>query len=108
MDVAMNDQGARIERAYGRPVMSSLPRDRIPFPIIISTASRSPGVDPGRAIAAMATVANTGSLLDSLIIGSVAAVLTLRGALGLLALAGVIMPVIGGVVQPTASVDWVT
>jgi MFS family permease len=74
-----------------------------PFPLILSTASRSPGVDPGRAIAAMATVAYTGSLLGPPLIGSIAEAMTLRGALGLLGLAGLLMFLIGGVVQPTTN-----
>jgi MFS family permease len=74
-----------------------------PFPLILSTASRSPGVDPGRAIAAMATVAYTGSLLGPPLIGSIAEAMTLRGALGLLGLAGLLMFLIGGAVQPIAN-----
>jgi MFS family permease len=73
-----------------------------PFPIIIRTASRTPGVDPGRAIAAMATVGYTGTLLGPPIIGSIAEIISLRGALGLLSFVGVIMLWIGGAVQPPA------
>jgi hypothetical protein len=51
----------------------------------------------------MATVAYTGSLLGPPLIGSIAEAMTLRGALGLLGLAGLLMFLIGGVVQPTTN-----
>jgi MFS family permease len=75
-----------------------------PFPLVISAAARSPQMTAGRAIAAMATVGYTGSLLGPPLIGSVAEVISLRLALGLLGLVGIIMLLIGGVVS-TGFVD---
>lgn len=73
-----------------------------PFPLVISAAGRAPRIDSGRAIAAMATVGYTGSLLGPPVIGSAAEALTLRGALGLLSLVGMIMLLLGGRVQQQA------
>lgn len=67
-----------------------------PFPLVISAAARAPNIAPGRAIAAMATVAYAGSFLGPPLIGSVAQIFTLRDALALLVLVGVIMFVGGG------------
>jgi MFS family permease len=67
-----------------------------PFPLVISAAARAPNIAPGRAIAAMATVAYAGSFLGPPLIGTVAEVLTLRDALALLVLVGLIMLVGGG------------
>lgn len=67
-----------------------------PFPLVISAAARTPHIAPGRAIAAMATVGYTGSFLGPPLIGSVAEILTLRWALGLLGLVGLLMLAIGG------------
>jgi MFS family permease len=66
-----------------------------PFPLVISAAARAPNIAPGRAIAAMATVAYAGSFLGPPLIGTVAEVLTLRDALALLVLVGLIMLVAG-------------
>jgi MFS family permease len=67
-----------------------------PFPLVISAAARAPNIAPGRAIAAMATVAYAGSFLGPPLIGSVAQILTQRDALALLVLVGLIMLVGGG------------
>jgi MFS family permease len=72
-----------------------------PFPLVMSAAARSPQMAAGRTIAAMATVGYTGSLLGPPLIGSLAEVVGLRWALGLLGLVGIIMLVIGGTVRPT-------
>jgi MFS family permease len=77
-----------------------------PFPLVISAAARAPNLAPGRAIAAMATVAYAGSFLGPPLIGTVAEVLTLRDALALLVLVGLIMLVGGGrigLLQPEVS-----
>ena len=71
-----------------------------PFPLVISAAARAPGLAPGRAIAAMATVAYSGAFVGPPLIGAVAEVITLRGALGLLAVVGLIMLLLGGIVGP--------
>lgn len=65
------------------------------FPLIMSAAARTPGVAPGMGIAAMATSGYTGFLVGPPLIGSVAEVLTLRGALGMLALFGLLIVVLG-------------
>jgi MFS family permease len=70
-----------------------------PFPLVLSAAARTPNMAAGRAIAAMATVGYMGSFTGPPLIGWVAEMLTLRGALGLLILAGFIMLVVGGRVQ---------
>lgn len=54
------------------------------FPIVLSTAARTPGVAPGAAIAAMSTMGYFGFLVGPPLIGFVAEMLTLRGALGLI------------------------
>ncbi|HEX6607042.1 MAG TPA: MFS transporter, partial [Chloroflexia bacterium] len=71
-----------------------------PFPLVLSAAARTPGIAAGRAIAAMATVAYMGSFIGPPLIGSVAEILTLRGALSILVLVGLLMLLIGGRVQP--------
>jgi fucose permease len=68
------------------------------FPLIMSAAARTPGIAPGTGIAAMATAGYTGFLVGPPMIGTVAELLTLRGALGLLALFGVLIVVLGGAV----------
>jgi MFS family permease len=52
-------------------------------PLVFSTASRTPGMSPGIALAAVATVAYSGSLIGPPLIGHVADLISLRGALGL-------------------------
>lgn len=66
------------------------------FPLILSAAARTPGVAPATAIAAMATAGYSGFLVGPPLIGSAAAALTLRGALGLLALCGLLMLLLAG------------
>lgn len=65
------------------------------FPLIMSAAARTPGVTPGMGIAAMATSGYTGFLVGPPLIGSVAEVLTLRGALVMLAFFGLMIVVLG-------------
>ena len=75
------------------------------FPLILSAAARTPGVAANTAIAAMATTGYTGFLVGPPLIGTVAEAVTLRGALGLLALVGVLVAVFGRAVErrPAAS-----
>jgi MFS family permease len=73
-----------------------------PFPLVISAVARTPNIVTGRAIAAMATVAYSGSFLGPPVIGSLADMVTLRGALALLGLVGFIMLLGGGRVQQHA------
>ena len=75
------------------------------FPLILSAAARTPGVAANTAIAAMATVGYTGFLVGPPLIGTVAEAVTLRGALGLLGLVGVLVAVFGWAVerQPPAA-----
>jgi hypothetical protein len=69
------------------------------FPLILSAAARTPGVSASTAIAAMATMGYTGFLVGPPLIGSVAEALTLRVALGLLCLVGILVAVFGGAVE---------
>jgi MFS family permease len=69
------------------------------FPLILSAAARTPGVAANTAIAAMATTGYTGFLVGPPLIGSVAEAVTLRGALGLLCLVGVLVALFGGAVE---------
>lgn len=72
------------------------------FPLIMSAAARTPGVRPGAGIAAMATAGYTGFLIGPPLIGGLAELLTLRGALGLLALFGVLILLLGASVRGEA------
>ena len=65
------------------------------FPVVLSAAARTPGIASGTAIAAIATSGYTGFLVGPPLIGSVAEAVTLRGALGLLALFGVLIMFLG-------------
>jgi MFS family permease len=69
------------------------------FPLLLSAAARTPGVAPSTAIAAIATAGYTGFLVGPPLIGSVAEAVTLRGALGLLGVVGVLVAVFGGAVE---------
>ena len=69
------------------------------FPLILSAAARTPGVAANTGIAAMATVGYTGFLLGPPLIGTVAEAVTLRGALGLLGVVGVLVAVFGRAVE---------
>ena len=69
------------------------------FPLILSAAARTPRVAANTAIAAMATVGYTGFLIGPPLIGTVAEAVTLRGALGLLGVVGVLVAVFGRAVE---------
>lgn len=58
-------------------------------PLVFSTASRTPGMAPGIALASVATVAYSGSLIGPPLIGHMADLISLRGALGLAVLLGI-------------------
>jgi MFS family permease len=69
------------------------------FPLLLSAAARTPGVAASTAIAAIATAGYTGFLVGPPLIGTVAGALTLRVALGLLGIVGVLVAVFGGAVE---------
>ena len=69
------------------------------FPLLLSAAARTPGIAPSTGIAAIATAGYTGFLVGPPLIGSLAEGVTLRGALGLLGLVGVLVVVVGGAVE---------
>jgi MFS family permease len=69
------------------------------FPLVISAAGRTPRIDSGRAIAALATVGYAGGFFGPPLIGALAAVVSLRGALALLGIVGLIMLALGGTAQ---------
>ncbi|GHO70323.1 MFS transporter [Ktedonobacter sp. SOSP1-52] len=60
-------------------------------PLVFSTASRMPNLAPGLALAAVATMSYTGSLVGPPVIGQVAELISLPYALGLLALLGLVI-----------------
>ncbi|HEU5104033.1 MAG TPA: MFS transporter [Roseiflexaceae bacterium] len=68
------------------------------FPLILSAAARTPGMVASTGIAAMATAGYTGFLVGPPLIGTLAEAMTLRGALGLLGIVGLLVAVLGGVV----------
>jgi MFS family permease len=68
-------------------------------PLVYSSAGRSPGVEPGAAIAATTTIGVFGFLVGPPLIGVAASVLTLRGALGLVVALLVVMSALAGVVR---------
>ncbi len=72
------------------------------FPLIMSAAARTPGVTPSIGIAAMATAGYTGFLLGPPLIGGMAELFSLRGALGVLAIFGLVILVLGTRVQGEA------
>lgn len=74
------------------------------FPLIMSAAARTPGVAPGIGIAAMATAGYTGFLLGPPLIGGMAELFTLRGALGVLAIFGLVIMLLGTRVKGEALV----
>ncbi|HEX2909756.1 MAG TPA: MFS transporter [Chloroflexia bacterium] len=71
-----------------------------PFPLVISAAARNSTLAPGRAISAMATVGYCGTLLGPPLIGTLAELFSLRGALTLLCLAALSLLLAGGQVEP--------
>ena len=72
------------------------------FPLIMSAAARTPGIEPGIGIAAMATAGYTGFLVGPPLIGSVAEMATLRGGLGVLALFGLVIVLLGATVASSS------
>lgn len=60
-------------------------------PLVFSTASRTPNLAPGLALAAVATMSYTGSLVGPPVIGQIAELISLPYALGLLALLGLVI-----------------
>ena len=72
------------------------------FPLILSAAARTPGVTPGAGIAAMATAGYTGFLIGPPLIGSLAELFSLRGALGVIGVFGVLIILLGSSVRGKA------
>jgi MFS family permease len=70
------------------------------FPILLSAAARTPGVAQGTAIAGVATAGYTGFLVGPPLIGALAEAFGLGGALSLLVVAGVLVAVLAGTLQP--------
>ncbi|MGA7669709.1 MAG: MFS transporter [Nitrolancea sp.] len=66
------------------------------FPLTVSAASRSGGMAPGPSIAAISTAGYTGLLAGPSLIGLSADVLTLRGALGIVVVLGVLITLLAG------------
>ena len=61
------------------------------FPIVLAAAARTTGVAPGSAIAMVSMCGYSGLLAGPPLIGAVATVLTLRGGLGIVALAALVI-----------------
>ncbi len=66
------------------------------FPLTVSAASRSGQMAPGPAIAGISTAGYTGLLVGPSIIGVSAGILTLRGALGIVVLLGLLIAALAG------------
>jgi MFS family permease len=109
--------GALVALGIGLAVGSALPAIAIigfgligaglacSFPLLLSAAARTPGVAPSTAIAAIATAGYTGFLVGPPLIGSLAEAVTLRWALALLGLVGVLVAVFGGAVERRPRVE---
>lgn len=69
------------------------------FPLILSAAAQTPGVRPGTAIAAMATAGYTGFLVAAPLIGFLAELVSLRAALGLIGVLGLLIAYFGKTVR---------
>lgn len=69
------------------------------LPVTISAATRTTAAAPGRAISALVTVGYAGDLLGPPLVGAVAQLVSLRGALSLLGLAALTLLFLGGRVQ---------
>ncbi len=63
-------------------------------PLVYSRAGRTPGMSAGAALAAVATMGYTGFLLGPPVIGAVAQVISLRGALGLIVVLSIAIAVL--------------
>ena len=66
------------------------------FPITLSAAARAPGMAPGAGIAAMSSTGYFGFLIGPPLIGFVAELTGLRGALVLIVAAGVVITLLAG------------
>ena len=61
------------------------------FPLAFSAAARTPGVSPGSGAAAVSLAARLGFMIEPVIIGAVAELLSLRWAFGLVALVALVL-----------------
>jgi hypothetical protein len=66
------------------------------FPVVLSSAARTPGLPPSAAIAAVCTVGYCGFLIGPPAIGGLAELIGLPGALGLVALLCALIAALGG------------
>lgn len=72
------------------------------FPLVLAAASRTPGVVPGAAIAAVSMCGYSGLLAGPPLIGAVASVLTLRGGFGIVALTSFVVVLLARTLRPAA------
>jgi MFS family permease len=72
------------------------------FPLVLAAASRTPGVVPGAAIAAVSMCGYTGLLAGPPLIGAVASLLTLRGGFAIVALSSFVVAVLARTLQREA------
>jgi MFS family permease len=73
------------------------------FPLVLAAASRTPGVVPGAAIAAVSMCGYSGLLAGPPLIGAVANVLTLRGGMAIVALSSLIIVALASILTPAGS-----
>ena len=73
------------------------------FPVILSTAARTPGLSPSVAIAAMATTGYFGFLAGPPIIGLAAEVTSLRGSLSIVAVLSLVVAMMAGATRRSSS-----
>lgn len=73
------------------------------FPLLLSAASRTPGVAPGAAIAGIATAGYTGFLVGPPLIGALANLIGLGGALGTLIVAGALVALLANRLRGTTA-----
>jgi MFS family permease len=72
------------------------------FPLVLAAASRTPGVVPGAAIAAVSMCGYTGLLAGPPLIGAVASLLTLRGGFAIVALTSLVVAVLAKTLRAEA------
>ena len=72
------------------------------FPLVLAAASRTPGVVPGAAIAAVSMCGYSGLLAGPPLIGAAASLLTLRGGFAIVALTSFVVAVLARTLRPEA------
>jgi MFS family permease len=73
------------------------------FPLVLAAASRSPGVVPGAAIAAVSMCGYSGLLAGPPLIGAAATTLTLRGGIGIVALTSLVVVCLARTLRETSA-----